>query len=123
MPGLLTLKKKKEFALKRKDTKPSEKRTTKETSEILASIAREKSVKARAKMTPKKEPKVQRIDLGAQHHVNKILNSKDVKTKKKDSYNQLYMDRSNSFRDKLKKALEAEKINKLRFVLSIRLSI
>ena len=48
LPGLLTLKKKKEFALKRKEkiVKPP---TTKETSDLLARLAREQSTKLRKK--------------------------------------------------------------------------
>ena len=112
------MKKKKEFELKRKNIRPSEKRTTKETSDQLASLAREESAKARKKLNAKSKPNhVQRIEPGAQHHVNKILNSKDKNGKKKDSHDQIYIDRSNVFRDKLKKALEAEKINKLRLVV------
>ena len=49
----------------------------------------------------------------------KILNSKDKNAKKEHSHNQIYIDRSNAFRDKVRQVLEAEKINKLRWQIRI----
>ena len=117
------MKKKREFELKRKDVKPVEKRTTKEISAQLAQLARDESSAARVKQQQKQQHKKpqykQRIEPGAQHHVNRILNSKDKNAKKAHSHNQIYIDRSNAFRDKVRQVLEAEKINKLRWQIRI----
>jgi len=121
LPGLLTLKKKREFELKRKKIKPVEKRTTKDVSAQLAHLARDESSAARIKQQEqhKKPQYEQRIEPGAQHHVNRILNSKDKNAQKAHSHNQIYIDRSLAFRSKLRQALEAEKINKLRWQIRI----
>ena len=52
---MLTLKKKREFELKRKDVKPVEKRTTKEISAQLAQLARDESSAARVKQQQKQQ--------------------------------------------------------------------
>ena len=64
-------------------------------------------------------PTIHLIILGAQHHVNKILNSADKDAKKKDSHDKIYLDRSKVFRDKLRQSFEAEKINKLRWQIRL----
>ena len=64
-------------------------------------------------------PTIHWIILGAQHHVNKILNSADKDAKKKDSHDKIYLDRSKVFRDKLRQSFEAEKINKLRWQIRL----
>jgi len=64
-------------------------------------------------------PRIHWIILGAQHHVNKILNSADKDAKKKDSHDKIYLDRSKVFRDKLRQSFEAEKINKLRWQIRL----
>ena len=60
-----------------------------------------------------------KIIQGAQHHVNKILNSADKDAKKKDSHDKIYLERSKVFRDKLRQSFEAEKINKLRWQIRL----
>ena len=121
---------------------------SKETSDLLASMVREKSNKARLNnkkkqndAPPKKNiptvipgksvylrlyphthvrtPTIHIIILGALHHVNKILNSADKDAKKKDSHDKIYLDRSKVFRDKLRQSFEAEKINKLRWQIRL----
>ena len=62
----------------------------------------------------KEVPKPIKIVPGAQHHVNKILNSTEPASVKNDSYDHLYEERSKSFREKLRRNQEDEKINKLR---------
>lgn len=124
LPGLLTLKKKKEFALKRKEAKAVSIPGSKETSDLLASMVREKSNKARLNNKKKQNdgpPKqnIPKVIPGAQHHVNKILNSADKDAKKKDSHDKIYLDRSKVFRDKLRQSFEAEKINKLRWQIRL----
>jgi len=125
LPGLLTLKKKKEFALKRKEAKAVSIPGSKETSDLLASMVREKSNKARQQNKKKQQTDVRptqyipKVVPGAQHHVNKILNSTDKDAKKKDSHDKIYLDRSKVFREKLRQSFEAEKINKLRWQIRL----
>ena len=107
LPGLLTLQKKKEFALRRKQSQTKTK--SRETSVVLSKLPqtrKKKSIRASVE-----DSKI--IKPGQQHHINKILNNKDPSGSSGKSL--AYADKSKRFREKLKVAVEAEKTNQLKW--------
>ena len=108
LPGLLTLQKKRDFALKQ--------RVKSRESIEAAPRGSWTHDKLRRKVVNKApEPPLQRLKPGDQHHINKILNSKEKSAAKSNAHAQSYTDRSKAFRDKLRKVAEAEKVNQLKW--------
>ena len=108
LPGLLTLQKKREFALKQR-TKPRELNDETPRGSWTYNKARRNVV------TKPPEPPQQRLKPGDQHHINKILNSKEKSATKSNAHPQSYTNKSKVFRDKLRKVGEAEKLNQLKW--------
>jgi hypothetical protein len=131
LPGLLTMKKKREFEIARKmsfnEKAHRENRMWSEVEKeknLISNIISQTIQKPKAKTTrkipkPEESEQTEKIKIGAQHHINRILNSKDTKNSKCDVHTQAYSDSATKFRLRLREATEAEKINKLRWQVRI----
>ena len=107
LPGLLTLQKKKEFALRRKQSQTKMK--SREPSLALSQLPQARKKKAiRASVEDSRT-----IKLGQHHHINKVLNNKN--SNNSSGNNHAYANKSKKFRDKLKLAVEVEKANQLKW--------
>jgi len=134
LPGLLTMKKRQEFNIARNQSF-SEKNRRENVNDntiklkkfnIVEEAKRRTHMKMPKAKSPEEEPqKTKRswnqptVRVGAQHHINKILNNRDAKNSKTSGQNNAYSEEALKFRTKLREATEAEKINKLRWQVRI----
>merc|ERR1712134_255306 len=142
LPGLLTAQKKREFELERKISfeKKNRRQNQGEVPNHMRLLERiQSNIKERPTGRPNKklqknsriasrQEKLRKekkknetiIQVGAQHHINRILNSKVSRASSSNGKDRAYSEKSASFRTRLRSATEAEKVNKLRWQVRIR---
>jgi len=137
LPGLLTAQKKREFELERKISfeKKNRRQNQGEVPNHMRLLERiQSNIKERPnnklqknsriasrqeKLRKEKKKNETIIQVGAQHHINRILNSKVNRASSSNGKDRAYSEKAASFRTRLRSATEAEKVNKLRWQVRI----